>query len=225
MQAGLKRIVFIGLLRLLRLLLPPARMLMRAGIPGARRVFWELQAPGQYLEWNGQQGDYAIVREALAATRAVSVLEIGCGTGRYFPLYAAHKHLRVVATDVSRLALCIARLAQPASGIRLRRLPVNGLDRLDEQFDLVISNRVLSAVPEKEIDVVIAALIRRASAVLVNEMSNSDRQPESDYWFCHDYASMFAAHGWQRVHGGCNGRQTWHVFAKERCDERPVLQI
>jgi release factor glutamine methyltransferase len=101
---------------------------------------WLIRPPGVYPP----QADTELLVEALtvAAIRpGARVLDVGCGTGALSVAAARCGAAEVVAFDISRLAVCAARL-----NAAVRRLPVrvghgDALERaLGSHFDLVLAN-------------------------------------------------------------------------------------
>jgi len=142
------------------------------------------------------------------------VLDIGCGSGRLFPLYNDLKIKEVIAQDVSSKALKIAKDRYRFSNIKLTNKDILDLNFPKHYFDLIISNRVLQHIPHDEIEVVVKKLTGLGNYVYINEMSDSDYTGESFYLFKHDYIALFNKLGFKITQKGLIGRQTWFLFGK-----------
>jgi SAM-dependent methyltransferase len=111
----------------------------------------------QYDElWSGAWGDMQsfgpVHRHALerlvtmvAELPVHSVLDVGCGSGQNLRALAASHTYRLAGIDVSDKALERARAAVPEA--ELHRLDVQS-QKLDAQFDLVMSLQVVEHVPD-----------------------------------------------------------------------------
>jgi 2-polyprenyl-3-methyl-5-hydroxy-6-metoxy-1,4-benzoquinol methylase len=88
------------------------------------------------------------------------VLDYGCGVGRLLiPL--ARRAESAVGIDVSPSMLAEARRNCAAHGIHgVELLPVDGLDRLSDEFDLVHSSLVLQHIPVRKGERIVARLAR-----------------------------------------------------------------
>lgn len=169
--------------------------------------FWDRQAPAIHEQWGRGDWDYAVLGSILQAYRPASVLDIGCGSGRLFPLYNRHGVGRVLGIDLSETALAIARRDYPAVATQQGRIEDAGLP--PEGFDLIVSNRVLQHVPRERIIELVERLCVAGRLVYLNELSSSDGLAEEFFMFRHDYQGLFGAHGWRVAEQGLIGRQTY----------------
>jgi len=83
-------------------------------------------------------------RRWLVADAAGAILDIGCGTGRNLPLYAAGA--RVVGVDVSAASLARARRRRP--DVPLVQADAEALPFRAATFDTVVSALVFCSVPD-----------------------------------------------------------------------------
>ena len=151
-----------------------------------KRLFWEFRAKNIDQLWGTQQDDYPVLKNILQETEAKSILDIGCGTGRLFPLFLQEKIPIVVGQDVSRWALRKAKQRYPSPTIKVIHTPLDKIG-MPCVFDLIISNRVLSAVKPDELEKVLKNLFSISKYLYLNEYSSSDGGQPSSYWFMHDY--------------------------------------
>ena len=96
----------------------------------------------------------AWVFDQLEGPEGCSVLELGCGTGMLWQVNAPRvpASWTLVLTDSSEgmLAESKRRLDGLACRVELRVMDAQGIDFLDETFDLVIANHVLYHLPDRE---------------------------------------------------------------------------
>src|SRR5262245_35245011 len=71
------------------------------------RVFWNGLADHVHANWGHDIYDFDIVARCCAMVRAKSILDVGCGSGRLFPLYIG-KSIPFCGCDVSPAALSLA---------------------------------------------------------------------------------------------------------------------
>lgn len=168
----------------------------------AQRWYWELRAPDLHRRYGAEQSDFSTVRAILARYRPASVLDLGCGTGRLFPLYTEAGIERIEGVDISQRALALARRAYPR--IPTRRVRAEDLST-DTQFDLVVVNRVFQHLPPDNLAPALERTTRIARRLIyLNEIGESDAAnlDGARYMFKHAYPELFAAHGWRVVEQG-----------------------
>lgn len=190
--------------------------------PRVRKLYWNLRAADIHAKWGQGSGDFPILDQILQPIVAhhhshglpVHVLDIGCGSGRLFPVYLGLSVDSVTGQDISPAALdlCARRFADPR--ILLQSVEILALEVPATPYALTVSNRVLSAVHPRDIAQTIAHLCRISERIYVNEVSESDRTPPSTYWFMHDYEALLAPHDFAQIDQGLWGTQTWRVYAR-----------
>ena len=72
-------------------------------------MYWNHRAFDVDKKWGREKNDYALLREIILSFKPHSVLDIGCGSGRLFPLYNDLKIREVVCRDISNKTLKIAK--------------------------------------------------------------------------------------------------------------------
>lgn len=89
-----------------------------------------------------------------------SILEIGCGDGYFLQIYFPLSETRILATDISKLALKMAkeRLGDQRN-IEFRQFDLL-VDDLDERFDLVICSEVLCYFTLEQLVSIIPKILR-----------------------------------------------------------------
>ena len=158
------------------------------------RWYWKLRARDIDARWGKDTADHALIARMIDAAHARSVLYIGCGTGRLFPVYLNTGVQEVLGQDVSRWALREARRRFPQAIFHFTHEALTKLESAPGPFDLCVSNRVLSAVPPQEISRTLRKLASVAKHLYLNEYSTSDGGQSSNYWFMHDYLALLRRH-------------------------------
>ena len=183
-------------------------------IPSYRRQYWEGRAVDIDEKWGQGEGDYPVLAEVIASVRPKSILDVGCGSGRLFPLYDQLHIPEVVGQDISEEALRIAAARHPFANISSTSLDIFSLDYSVGHFDLIISNRVLQHVQPEAIWRVLAKLASLGKSLYLNELTDSDGLEETYYMFRHDYRALLERHGFAVVSSGSIGKQVWSLFTK-----------
>jgi len=178
-----------------------------------RRLFWELRAQGIHRSWGNDADDFALVGSVIDCVHPRSLIDIGCGSGRLFPVYLERGIERIVGQDISRYALSLARRRYPEAPITLIRTELQRLPYADKEFDLCISNRVLSGVSRDAIRDVLRSVIRVSGYLYLNEYDESDFVGDSAYWLKHDYRRLLdEICSYETVTEGVAGMQTYRLF-------------
>lgn len=198
-------------------------LLARSKWQSLRRCYWDIRAREIDEKWGAGETDFQVLDSLINALRPGRILDIGCGSGRCFPLYTRLDIPEVVAQDVSSEALSIARQRYPEFKHPLLNYDICKLNYPIDHFDLILSTRVLSAVLPDRISQTISALCRMGKRIYVNEVTDSDDCGSLVYWFKHDYDSMMRSNHFSieqvgtikveednRVH-----IQTWKLFRKD----------
>ncbi len=180
----------------------------------AQRWYWELRTPDLHRHWGEDRADFTVLSDILGRYHPQSVLDLGCGTGRLFPLYKEAGIRKVLGVDIAGRALGIASRLYP--GVPTQRVRAEKL-RTHERFDMVVINRVLQHLLPENLP---AALDRVTSigsnAIYINEIGKSDTAnlTGARYMFEHDYVPMLAARGWCLSEQGeiPGSRQTYLLF-------------
>jgi len=154
------------------------------------RVFWNGLAEHVHANWGNDVYDFDVVSRCCAIVGAKSILDVGCGSGRLFPLYI-EKGIPFCGCDVSPVALSLAR--RRFSSADLREVAVEAISdgALGQRFDLAICHRVLQHIPHATFDKALQGIAAAASAVYVNELTIEQTPPNSSYMFPHDYIAAF----------------------------------
>ena len=155
-----------------------------------RRIYWEVYAPEIDREWGSEQDDFSTISGILNRYKPLSILDVGCGSGRLFGVYTDHKIPAILGIDISEKALSIAQQKFP--GIPTLRLPVEAIFFEEEKFDLVICNRTLQHIPPEKIADVIRGLCSCTCRIYINETTPSDGGKRDEGLFFHNYATLFS---------------------------------
>ncbi len=173
--------------------------------------FWDSNAIAIHERWGEGTSDFSLMTAILNRYRPVSLLDAGCGSGRFFSLYQQHGVSRAVGTDISGTALEIARHRFPTA--EFRQLRVEDLDYAPDTFDLGICNRVLQHLPSSNVRLAVQKLCIACRLVYVNELTQSDALRETFSMRRHDYSLLFEQHGFACLESGGVNRQTYFIFA------------
>jgi len=184
-------------------------------LPGFLKRYWDSRAQDIDHVWGRAQDDYAVLRRIIEEIAPRRVLDIGCGSGRLFPLYLQFQLEEIVGQDISSKALDLARRRFSSPSISLTDLPLLQLDYSAGHFDLVISNRVLQHIPDNQIQHITAKLAKLGKSIYLNETMISDPARETFYLFKHDYRQLLARCGLAVVRQGMVGGQHWFLFGRE----------
>lgn len=181
-------------------------------IKSVRNTFWNLRAFDIDKKWGDTSGDYETIKQVIETTTANRILDFGCGSGRLFPLYQSLNIPEVVGQDIS--ANAIALLKKKHSSTRYKTIAGNILkvNYPPQYFDLIISNKSLSAVPPEEIQKVIDKLCLLGKNIYVNELTEPT---ETAYWHRHDYDKIFSKSNFFVTEKGAepNTEQTWFLYS------------
>jgi SAM-dependent methyltransferase len=185
------------------------------------RLYWEVRAREISKLYGDETSDFPLLRALLDRYRPQSVLDVGCGYGRIFPLYIESKISDVLAIDISARALRLARQRFPT--VRTRRARIEDLP-LNKQYDLVIATRVLQHLLPENLPEVIWRLSRIARLLIyINEIGESEQADLSGahYIFQHNYEKYFAENDWHVVETGlipgtCQTYITFQPLAQEQ---------
>lgn len=178
-----------------------------------RKKFWNNHAAYTYETYGFRPGlSYKIFQQKLEEIKPNSLLELGCGYGRYFSLY--ENIPRVVATDISR------EMLQKIPG-KYQQLPnfsivcVAAEDiNFDDMFDVTITNMALQHVPPKLIRRAIENICRCSMHVLIHEWITQNHA----YIFGHNYEELFDSFGFSVVEKYSTdepGKMFYHFCGKD----------
>ncbi|MEZ4868711.1 MAG: class I SAM-dependent methyltransferase [Caldilineaceae bacterium] len=185
----------------------------RNGTPWGRRVvseFWETQASTIHARSGKDQHDFHVLGRIFKSYKVHSILDVGCGSGRLFELYAQYNIQDVVGIDISEKALAIAQKRHPQ--VSTIQCQVEELDFPPQHFDLAICNRVLQHIPLRMIALAIQRLCTSCRMVYVNELTVSDQLHEEFFMFQHNYQELFAAQNFRLLEKGKLGQQTFQLY-------------
>lgn len=191
------------------------KLAYRTPTPWSKQVvarFWEEQAEIIHQQWGYDQHDFAILSRIFTNYGVSAVIDVGCGSGRLFDLYAQQGIRDVVGVDISEKALQLANERHP--WVPTQQSKVEDLAFPNARFDLAICNRVLQHIPPAAIGNALAKLCTIAQRVYVNELTHSDELDEEFFMFRHDYEALFAVAGLYRLESGQIGRQTYYLYGK-----------
>jgi glycosyltransferase involved in cell wall biosynthesis len=180
----------------------------------APKMYWNHRAFNIDEKWGREKDDYALLRDIILSLKPQRLLDVGCGSGRLFPLYNDSEISEVVAQDISSEALKMAKDRYHFSNIKTTGQPILDLKFPMHYFDLIVSNRVLQHMPRGQIEAVIRKLTKLGKLIYINEMCDSDSADESFYLFHHNYVELFNKYGFKVIQKGLLGNKTWFLFSE-----------
>lgn len=175
-----------------------------------RKKYWDSRASWIHYRWGLGIADYHIIERIITEYGIASVLDLGCGSGRLFPLYEQLSIGDVLGVDISMHALAIARERYPQAKTMCASLEDMVLP--DEIFDLGISVRTLQNVPKDKIDAVMANICGHCTMLFVSEVTEAEGLPEKTSFYLHEYRRLFGGLDYQLVESGSIGDQDWTLW-------------
>lgn len=162
-------------------------------LPLGRRLMWEFRARDLYERYGHTAGGHDALRQALEISKARCVLEIGCGNGRNLVLFSK-LGLKSIGQDISANALDLAKKRNLANTTLICR-PLSELNFQENEFDLVVCNRVLQHLTYDEISSTIDIIIRIGMFIYINESLPDDDYEETWYLKKYDFKTMMSERG------------------------------
>lgn len=171
------------------LLAKTSGVVLKPFYPHVRRIYWDVKTNGLIKKYRtGMQAkvDYPIHRAYLERMQPSRLLDIGCGSGRLFPLYNELMIPEVVGIDISPRAISKCP-SYPNYSARVMK--VEDLNFPPNYFDAVISNAVLRHVPPgPKIAQAISKIAEQSKSILLREPIAGK---ESYHDFRHGYEALF----------------------------------
>lgn len=196
-------------------------ILLKSNNSFLRNYYWNKLAKMIDKNWGKSKKDHKVLELVLKNVNPKIILDIGCGSGRCFPLYESLKIETVYAQDVSSIALDLSKKNHPDFKCNYLLSDIINLKFEENYFDLILSSRVLAAVLPENIENVIKKITNISKLVYINEMSDSDFLGDSLYWFKHDYDYYFEKNNFQIENKGIitldndkTFNQTWKLYKK-----------
>jgi glycosyltransferase involved in cell wall biosynthesis len=184
-----------------------------------RKLYWDLAAYDIDRRYGGLKHDYETLELLIAKMTPRRILDVGCGSGRLFPLYQSMGIKEIYGQDISRAALNLAKDRFNDPAIQLLHTPITDLNFPDSYFDLAISNRVLELIPPDAIRQAIHKIGQLSRFVYLNEMSASDIISIDPKVFTHNYDELFFEQGFYVKEEGfitseANTCQKWTLYGR-----------
>lgn len=179
-----------------------------------RNLYWNLRVKEIHSKWGGGDGDYETVGKIILKTNSKTILDIGCGSGRLFKLYESLNLSEVVAQDISVAAINLCKDTY-SFDYKYELDEVENLNYPENYFDLIISNKVLSAILPSRIERMVEKLTLLGKNIYVNEVMGDDPIKNSNYWFKHNYDPLMLKNGFVVFEKGqIVKNQTWKLYKK-----------
>lgn len=142
---------------------------------------------------------------ALHAKPGATILELGPGIGRLFPMYRSAKDRTFSTVDIASQHKDTVDAAAQAQGLKVQQFFMNEADArypfADDSFDIGVSSYVFIHVPFEYIRHAMLEMARVARKTIIFATDNplwaqspADRKPSS-HCFNHDYAALCDAMG------------------------------
>lgn len=177
--------------------------------------FWDSKAVEIDLKWGEWKDDYHAIGNIIKKHSIRTVLDLGCGSGRLFPLFL-DSHVKATGVDISIKALEAAHAKFPyilTYWTSLQDMVRFGVGN-HSKYDLAVSSRTMQHIPKKDIEGVINDVCHSARLVYINELSALDDVDENGMMFRHDYRKLFGENGFELSETGRIGKQRWLLFRK-----------
>jgi SAM-dependent methyltransferase len=161
--------------------------------------------------------DFSVLGQVIEKTKARSVLEIGCGSGRLVPVYLAHNVQVILLQDTSERALDLCRQRFFCQKhIRYFHGDVQIIPT-SASPNLIIANRILHILEDSKFDGVMNYLISMARHFYINEAGIEEAKSINwPYLKGRNYIQIFRALRYRLIEQGDiaseSGRQIWMLF-------------
>lgn len=178
------------------------------------KLFWDKIAVKIHNDYGHGKHDYNIVKNLLERVNAKKVLDFGCGSGRFFPLYIEKKIPEIAGLDISKKSIEIASKNYPNKNIKTYAMSIYDINFPENHFDFTNCTRILQHINKEEINKVVEILCKISSNIYVNEMSETDKK-QVFFIYQHDYEKLFRKNSFIAIESGMIGNQKYFLFAKE----------
>lgn len=175
--------------------------------------FWNQYSTTIDKSWGNSTGNYERISQIINKYNINSVLDIGAGSGRLLPLFLNHK-MRITLQDISEKAKSLCRSKYGSEGYEYLVCNILGIQNV---YDLVTSNKVLSAIHPNDIHRHISKLCELSNYIYVSESFKAEEK--TNYWFQHAYVEIFSKYGFKVV---MSNDKEWILFMK-LCESKGVL--
>jgi SAM-dependent methyltransferase len=190
------------------------------------KFYWDLRADDIHQSWGEDPSDYDTLEDVINYIKPACILDIGCGSGRLFNLYSrlkinelfnlssSFKINEIVGQDISQMALNIAA-ARNLPNVKFLNCKIEELEYEPKHFDLIISNRVLAAIPAADIGSVMDKLCYLGKSIYINELlpeEENNNAKKCPYFIAHNYALSFQERGYKIDRSGSIVNQKWFLF-------------
>lgn len=148
----------------------------------------------------------AFVSEFLKGADAKTLLDVGCGCGRFFKMWKDNG-LKATGTDLSPIV--VNKMKGNKYGVKVKQLDLTKA-KLKEKFDVVFSTQMLLHILPRDIEKAFANYVAMSKEHIViivwHDPAKVNKDPKAEYdlktnlnSFSHPYHEMFSKHGLQIV--------------------------
>lgn len=178
-----------------------------------QELYWDLMADKLHKKrltrlWDQE---FEPILYILDKYKPKSILDVGCGSGRFFQIYKDKGINKIVGVDISGRTIKIAKRLHP--DVKLIKARIENIKFDYKSFDLAISVRTLQHVTKRNIEKAIENLCYSCKMIYLNELTESDGVPERIIIYKHNYKNLFKKYGFELIESGRIGRQTWMLFS------------
>ena len=172
--------------------------------------YWKNRGGGYYEELKNETSSVKSllktqekhVVELLQGKKFNSILEVGCGFGRYTKiLYSLFKPEKYLAIDISKEQIENAKKYVNNEKIEFQCIKIQNFNS-DQKFDLVFASEILMHINFEDIEEVIKKLSMFCKGSIVTiDLFEKEKIGSSSkgYCFMHDYAKLFEKNSIKKV--------------------------
>lgn len=195
----------------------PSSMPLREQIyqfPLGRKITWEFRAKDLFETYGHTDGGYDSLEEAIAISQPKKILEVGCGNGRNLALFS-RMGIESAGQDISASCIELAE-KRKLKQVSLYCGPLQDLNFANNEFDLIVSNRVLGLLKTNEVKLILKEITRIGKYLYLNELMEGEDANETYYHRKYDYTAMLTSLGW-KLYKKIPGKVTKYalLFVKE----------
>lgn len=156
--------------------------------------FWTDWAE-DYFNKSKTAGMRALLLETLSKQDFNSILDFGCGYGRYLKILAGQfKNRKIVGVDISSSMLQRAKNYLGSANVELRKIDGVTLPFEEKSFDVTFTVAVLIHNPPERINKIIRE-IKRVTRICSIHFESVREGKLAKHCFCHDFLHLFTING------------------------------
>ena len=173
-----------------------------------RRFWWNCYAKWIHELWGEENRDEEIF-PIVEYINPKSVLEVGCGSGAV--IKSLLKNTSVVDVYAQEISPKAIEMLKKETNINPKNVFHCDIINVTRKIDLIISNRVMSAVPPSGIASVIKHMCSISDYIYLNELTFDRDFKESFYLYAHNYDVLMGKNNFEEYKYG----QGWKIYKKK----------